>query len=122
MSVSLYLRPVYSQGGEGYDVAPLRLVGELPNAELGEEYEGRLQIENSVGNCTVEQIGGADLPNGYRIFVDNDSKEVVIQWPEYAETTVPLFNGDFELGDVGWVAGAGWKIIPTSESQDVQHE
>lgn len=88
----------------------LYVTGVLPGGKPGLAYQGRLQIHNSVGACTVEQIDGDTLPPGHTIFVDNDTMEVVITWPAYAEEAAPIPNSGFEDGIVGWVPGAGWSV------------
>lgn len=97
----------------------MTVTGTLPDYVAGEAYEGRLQINNSIGVCTVQQIAGDALPPGSRIRVDNYRKEVVIDWPAYAELPGdPLPNGDFEKGDQDWIKGPGWSIEPTGNAND----
>lgn len=97
----------------------MTVTGSLPDYVPGAAYEGRLQINNSIGVCTVEQIAGDALPPGSRIRVDNYRKEVVIDWPAYAELPGdPLPNGDFEKGDQDWIKGPGWSIEPTGNGND----
>lgn len=97
----------------------MKVDGTLPNARPGDAYEGRLQISDSIGVCTVEQIDGDTLPPGSRIRVDNYRKEVVIDWPAYAELPGdPIPNGDFEKGDQDWIKGPGWSIEPTGNGND----
>lgn len=102
-------------------VLPLRVTGRLADASPGVAYEGRLQIRNAIGACSVSQVSGAILPPGASLYVDNASHEVVLAWPAYQETGALPFaggNGDFEAGDVGWEKGAGWSINTTaSEGQ-----
>lgn len=88
----------------------LYVTGVLPGGKPGLAYQGRLQIHNAVGACTAEQIDGDTLPPGHTIFVDNDTMEVVITWPAYAEEAAPIPNPGFEDGIVGWVPGAGWSV------------
>lgn len=88
----------------------LYVTGELPWGIPGAAYEGRLQIHNAIGPCTVEKIDGDTLPPGHTIFVDNDTMEVVIAWPAYAEEAAPIPNPGFEDGITGWVPGAGWSV------------
>lgn len=85
--------------------------GSLPSAKPGLAYEGRLQIHNNVGDCTVQQIGGASLPPGSTITVDNATSQVVVAWPAYDSG---IFNADFEQGAAGWEPGFGWEIGTTS--------
>lgn len=88
----------------------LYITGSLPTAKPALAYEGRLQIHNAIGACTVEQIDGDALPPGHALYVDQATKEVVITWPEYSETATPITNPGFESGMSGWVAGAGWDV------------
>lgn len=93
------------------DRQPLVLIGTLLGYIPGEEYEGRLTIANAIGTCTVRQTGGDQLPPGATIMVDDYTKEVVVEWPAYADIPGdPLPNGDFEEGDTGWIKGNGWSI------------
>jgi hypothetical protein len=76
----------------------------------GVAYEGRLEIVNGIGACTVELVAG-DLPNGAVVRVDGAADEVVIAWPEFdGEPTTSVPNGSFEAGDRDWTKGAGWSI------------
>ncbi|UEW68398.1 tail fiber protein [Xanthomonas phage MET23-P3] len=91
---------------------PLQVVGQLDGYVAGQAYEGRLQIINNIGDCTVQWVSGT-MPPGTSVRVDNDTYEVVVSWPEYAPpdpntTVVP--NGSFEAGDVNWSKGGGWLI------------
>lgn len=91
---------------------PLQVVGQLDGYTAGEAYEGRLQIINNIGDCTVQWVSGT-MPPGTSVRVDNSTHEVVVAWPEYEPpdpntTVVP--NGSFEAGDVNWSKGAGWLI------------
>jgi len=102
-------------------VLPLRVTGTLANASPGAPYEGRLQIRNSIGPCSVQQIGGAALPPGSSLYVDNITKEVVVAWPAYQETgVIPIAggNGNFEAGDTGWEKGVGWTIEASGGDND----
>lgn len=90
----------------------LRVDGYLDGYVAGEAYEGRLQIVNNIGDCTVEWLSGT-MPPGTYVYVDNATHEVVVAWPEHQvpdpnTTVVP--NGSFEAGDVQWSKGAGWLI------------
>lgn len=113
MTARIYDRPDLDQARH---VPALYVDGSLPNAKPSVAYEGRLQIHNAIGACTVEQIDGDTLPNGASLYVDNDTSEVVIAWPAYSSTTAPIFNGGFEAGDTGWIKGAGWAIESTGGS------
>lgn len=98
----LYTRP-YPPSGE---FPPLGLVGTMVPYDRGEEYETRLDILNQIGDCTVEVLSSTNLPAGASIWVDNPSKEVVIQWPAFTEpdTEIPVPNGNFEAGyDNSWI-------------------
>lgn len=90
----------------------LRVDGQLEGYVAGDAYEGRLQIVNNIGDCTVEWLSGT-MPPGTTVRVDNSTSEVVVAWPSYQvpdpnTTVVP--NGSFEDGDVQWSKGAGWLI------------
>lgn len=107
MSARLYDRPDLDQR-EGR--LALYVTGSLPNAMPSQAYEGRLQITNSVGACTVRQIDGDTLPPGHRLYVDQASRQVVLAWPAFQENAAPIANPGFEDGPTGWEAGAGWVI------------
>ncbi|MDY4297509.1 MULTISPECIES: hypothetical protein [unclassified Xanthomonas] len=98
----LYDRPDLDQT---LGVLPLRVVGMLPGYRLLMPYEGRLQIQNAIGPCSVLQIGGDQLPPGAMVFVDNATSEVVVAWPAYSANVTPLFNPGLENGNLG-----GWNI------------
>ena len=96
---------------------PLGLVDEPPTMFIsgflqgyfpGEQYEGRLQINNSIGDCVVYVLAGSKLPDGASVWVDQVTKEIVVQWLPASPTlvnTVP--NGDIEAPG-GWNMGGGW--------------
>ena len=90
----------------------LRVDGYLDGYVAGQAYEGRLQIVNNIGDCTVQWLSGT-MPPGTTVRVDNSTSEVVVAWPGYQvpdpDTTV-VPNGSFEDGDVQWSKGAGWLI------------
>lgn len=113
MSARIYDRPDLDQRRGRL---ALYVTGALPNGKPGLAYEGRLQIHNAIGACTVEQIDGDTLPPGSSLYIDGD--EVVVAWPAYTETSAPIFNGDFEQGDVGWLKGAGWTIENSGGGND----
>lgn len=110
----LYGRPLMA------DIVPdvMTITGELEGYTAGEDYESRLQINNSVGRCKVE-ILESTLPPGSAVRIDNLSKEVVVKWPAYVKVEEELSlvpNGNFESGDDGtWMygpggGGQGWSI------------
>ncbi|UYA98666.1 hypothetical protein IVIADoCa4_46 [Xanthomonas phage vB_Xar_IVIA-DoCa4] len=105
----LYERPLMADETE----AALTVTGVLEGYTSGEAYESRLQINNSIGRCTVE-IVEANLPPGAAVRVDNVTKEVVVKWDAFevvAEELNAVPNGDFEEGDNGqWYFGNGWSI------------
>lgn len=105
MPIAPYLRPDLDQTA---DQLPLYITGTLPNAKPGEAYEGRLQIHNQIGACSIVSVTGSDVPPGGSWYVDGD--ELVLQWPEYAENYAPISNPGFESGMDGWTAGAGWSV------------
>lgn len=90
----------------------LRVDGYLDGYVADQAYEGRLQIVNNIGDCTVQWLSGT-MPPGTTVIVDNSTSEVVVAWPGYQapdpDTTV-VPNGSFEDGDVQWSKGAGWLI------------
>lgn len=103
----LYTRPL---GLWSIELPLLQVTGSLPSYVAGEVYEGRLPITGNVGDCTVEWLTG-ELPPGATVTVDNATAEVVVAWPAYVpEFTTEFLNGDFEQGNVGWLATAGWRI------------
>lgn len=106
----LYGRPLMADEVE----ADLSVTGELEGYTAGDAYESRLQINNSVGRCTVRVIESS-LPPGAFVRVDNLTKEVVVKWAAYEEVVAEeslVPNGDFEDGDDGtWnLLGPGWSI------------
>lgn len=117
MASNAYLRPDLDQA---YGVLPMYVTGALPSARPSGAYEGRLAIHNAIGSCTVEQIAGDALPPGSALYVDG--AQVVVAWPAYSATSAPIANGNFELGDTGWLRGAGWSIEHTDDHNDGQHE
>lgn len=87
----------------------LYVEGILPRAAPSLAYEGRLQIHNAVGDCTIKLLSG-NLPPGATLSVDQTTKEVVLTWPAYTEQAAPIQNPGFEDGAVGWDFGAGWSV------------
>ncbi len=97
----------------------LSIGGKLAGYRASQAYEGRLQISNAVGVCQVQQTGGDTLPKGSEITVNQYTRQIVITWPAYAQLPGdPLFNGDFERGDTGWIKGSGWAIEPVGDGND----
>lgn len=88
---------------------PLIISGSLPNTAPFVAYEGRLQMRNFIGPSRAELLEG-ELPAGYTISVDEGTQEIVVAWPAWEPVAQPVFNGDFERGDVGWQKGAGWQV------------
>ncbi len=107
MSARIYDRPDLDQRSR---LLPLLVVGDLPKAIPLVPYEGRLQIYNAVGGCTVRQIDGDRLPPGHQLYVDQATKQVVLTWPAYQAGAAPIANPGFESGPTGWETGAGWVI------------
>lgn len=115
MTTRIYDRPDLDQQSHR---PALFINGDFPIAKPGLAYDGRLQIRNPVGACTVEQIDGDQLPPGASLYVDNASHEVVVTWPPYSLTDSPILNGNFEMGDVDWIKDAGWTIENTGGGND----
>ncbi len=107
MSARIYDRPDLDQRQREL---PLLVVGDLPKALPFVPYEGRLQIYNAVGGCTVRQIDGDRLPPGHQLYVDQATKQVVLTWPAYQAGAAPITNPGFEGGPTGWQGGAGWAV------------
>lgn len=103
----LYSRPLMA---DVVDPA-LEVVGELEGYTIGEAYESRLDILNSIGKCRLE-ILESTLPNGAKVFVDNVLKQVVVKWPAFTPEQPdvhPIPNGSFEDQDDGsWLLEQGW--------------
>lgn len=83
---------------------PLFVTGRLVGARPLLAYEGRLQIHNGVGDCVARLIDGV-LPPGWSVYVDQATKQVVVAWPAYSSTVIPLANPGFESG-----ATDGWEV------------
>ncbi|EKT4090802.1 hypothetical protein QEG23_000272 [Stenotrophomonas maltophilia] len=107
MTARIYDRPDLDQRK---GLLALYVTGSLTDAVPSAAYEGRLQIINSVGACTVRQIDGDQLPEGTSLFVDQVTKEVVLAWPAYQAGAAPIANPGFEEGPTGWEGAAGWVI------------
>lgn len=107
MHIRLFERPAHGLRMEQGDMA---IEGILPTAIAGQSYEGRLDIINAIGDCTVELASGS-LPPGSTVYVDNDTKQIVITWPAHQSGDVPIANGGFESGGAdGWELGVGWGV------------
>lgn len=107
MAARIYDRPDLDQ--DVYQPA-LYVNGRFARAKPSQAYEGRLQIRNSIGGCSVLQIGGDKLPDGTQLRVDQVTKEVVVAWPAYVTAQAPIANANFEDGKTGWELGPGWNI------------
>lgn len=107
MSARIYDRPDLDQRER---MPPLFVTGNLPKAAPMLAYEGRLEIHNGIGGCTVRQIDGDRLPPGHRLYVDQAAKQVVLAWDAYQAGAAPIVNPGFESGATGWDTGAGWVI------------
>lgn len=105
-AAAMFNRPDLDQSRQAL---ALYVEGILPRAAPSLAYEGRLQIHNAVGDCTVKLLSG-NLPPGATLSVDQATKEVVLTWPAYAEQAGPIQNPGFEDGAVGWDFGAGWSV------------
>lgn len=96
----------------GSTATDLSVTGGFGYYTQNDAYEGRIQINNNIGDCAVALLSGA-LPPGYSIYVDNATHEVVVTWPPYSATYGQLVNSPnlgFELGDLWWSKGSGWTI------------
>lgn len=107
MTARIFDRPDLDQ-----DVAQpaLYVTGRFARAKPSLAYEGRLQIRNAIGACSVLQIDGDRLPEGSQLRVDQASKEVVVAWPAFQSAQAPIINPGFEDGPTGWDTGPGWVI------------
>lgn len=108
----LYDRPDLDQQ---FGALALYVTGSLADAQVELAYEGRLQIHNAMGACSVEVLDGV-IPPGGQVYVDNATSEVVVAWPAYTETPSPPDNAGFETGDLtGWsyttIGGAGTLMV-----------
>jgi hypothetical protein len=105
----LYGRPLEDSAA----LPPLLITGTLPSFAAGTAYEGRLQIVNAIGKCTLEVVESSLPPAAYS-FIDNFEEEIVLRWPAYTPPEAPTTNvpnGDFEDGNDGsWRFGSGWSI------------
>ncbi|KAK6697301.1 hypothetical protein SNK04_014219 [Fusarium graminearum] len=112
--ITFDVQQVGTAGAKGLQVylrlPPLFVTGNLPKAPPMVAYEGRLEIHNGIGGCTVRQIDGDRLPPGHRLYVDQAAKQVVLAWPAYQAGAAPIINPGFESGPTGWDTGAGWVI------------
>lgn len=119
---------LYDRNHVGYDKSigakKLYVDGNLPAGTVNSPYEGRLQIHNNIGACSVEVLSGQDqLPDGANVYVDNTTYQVVVAWPAVNPTPVQLINPSFETGDTsGWtmqtVGGSG-TLVASSDYKDV---
>ncbi|KAK6697391.1 hypothetical protein SNK04_014143 [Fusarium graminearum] len=100
MSARIYDRPDLDQRQR---LPPLFVTGNLPKAPPMVAYEGRLEIHNGIGGCTVRQIDGDRLPPGHRLYVDQAAKQVVLAWPAYQAGAAPIINPGFESGPTGGI-------------------
>jgi hypothetical protein len=117
MPAHIYQRPLWDQGNWN---TPIRIEGLLPDYELEQAYEGRLQIINSIGPRFVKQIGGDQLPLGSSITIDEDTAEIVVSWPPVERIPgteqryeAVLRNADFESSG-NWQFGVGWDITTSN--------
>lgn len=106
------LEVIYDTGGPHtvpvdypYQPAPLALVGDLPNATLGLAYEGRLDIENAIGDCEFVSAAGAGIPEGTTFSIVG--AELVITWPE---TPASVNLGELRIRDS--IGRSAWRTAP----------
>lgn len=105
MVARLSLRPDLDQNVDG---PPLYITGVLPEITPRLAYEGRLQIHNAIGRCSVQIMAGSDpLPPGSTVYIDHATQQIVVAWPEYSQYVTPLENPGFETGDA-----SGWTFVP----------
>lgn len=112
----------------GSSPPPLQLVGSLPNYDVGQAYEGRLDILNNIGPCGVEIVWEESfLPPGSAAVVDMDNLQVVVTWPAFTppeEIKTTIVNGDFQAGTLeGWndLRGASWGIEVYDQTPNSSH-
>lgn len=80
MTARLSLRPDLDQDVDG---PPLYITGVLPEITPRLAYEGRLQIHNAIGRCSVQIMPGSDpLPPGSTVYIDHATQQIVVAWPE----------------------------------------
>lgn len=114
MHMRLFERPSRGLRADGGEMS---IEGILPVALAGQSYEGRLDILNSVGDCTVQLVSGS-LPAGATVYVDNATKQIVVTWPAYQSGDVPIANGGFESGGAdGWELGVGWSVTDDNATE-----
>lgn len=110
MAARLSLRPDLDQNLDGL---PLYISGALPEITPRLAYEGRLQIHNAVGRCSVQILNGSDpLPPGSTVYIDHTTQQIVVAWPPYSQYVTPLENPGFETGDT-----SGWTFVPRGGSR-----
>src|SRR3546814_3768796 len=94
---------LYDRGHEGYDKSIgsklLYIDGILPDSPQDDAYEGRLQIHNAVGACSVKILSSENLPVGASVYVDNSNSQVVVAWPAKNVVPTDLVNPGFETGE-----------------------
>lgn len=108
--IQLFGKPI-ALGEDGSTRPPLTITGELDGYNSGEQYEGRLQVNNAIGFCSLQVLPGTQLPADASISMDYSTKEIVIRWdaPAATETTV-VPGGDFE-NEHAWDWQNGWRWI-----------
>jgi len=112
----LYDRPDLDQA---VGALALYVDGSLPSGVPGSAYEGRLQIHNAIGNCSVRLISGTPPP-GYNLAVDNATHEVVLTWPYYQANDVTVSN-DFSAWN-GWEPAYAFALDAGAARYDGQGE
>lgn len=106
----------------------LQLVGSLPNYDVGQAYEGRLDILDNIGPCGVEIVWEESfLPAGSAAVVDMDNLQVVVTWPAFTppeEVKTTIVNGDFQAGTLeGWhdLRGGSWGVEVYDQTPNSGH-
>lgn len=114
---------LYNAGGDFPSLPPLRLEGDFPLYTSSGDYRGTIDIIDAVGRCTVRVLE-SNLPQGYRVFVDNFNNKVVLTFgaPPAPETRSGLPNGDFEDGEEGWDLKNGWAVETVDRDGDASNQ
>lgn len=92
------------------------IAGELPSAQSGFAYDGRLLVSNAIGNVTAMQVGGDQLPAGAQIVTIGS--EIAVQWPPAVFSSDQIFALSISAQDsVGRTAV--WSGSITAEAERI---